>query len=309
MSDLAGARSQKSTNDRFKWRLVRQAFTALEVLGPRLGGWWAERMFFRPTRLSLTERQTALLARGESFFIPVAGRRLRAWRWGDGTRTVLLIHGWSGGAAHFAHFVGPLLEAGFAAVAFDAPAHGASPGRRTSAPEVAAAVRAAVDAVGPVYGLIAHSFAALAATLALRDGLPARRAVFVAPAGDPDVFALRFSERLGLGPATVRALKARSERRLGLRWSELHLPTLARTMSVPLLAFHDHHDSEVPWCHAAEAVAAWPGAELVTTGGLSHGRILRDPGVVARSVAFLRGRDETRTDRSETGKEVTHAFS
>jgi hypothetical protein len=37
----------------------------------------------------------------------------------------------------------------------------------------------------------------------------------------------------------------------------------------------------------AAIAAAWPGAELVTTEGLGHRRILRDPAVVARVTDFL----------------------
>ena len=37
----------------------------------------------------------------------------------------------------------------------------------------------------------------------------------------------------------------------------------------------------------AAITRAWPGAELVTTTGLGHHRIVSDPGVIRQVVAFL----------------------
>jgi pimeloyl-ACP methyl ester carboxylesterase len=50
---------------------------------------------------------------------------------------------------------------------------------------------------------------------------------------------------------------------------------------------HDRDDAEVPVANGEAIAAAWPGAQLVTTGGLGHTRIVHDPQVVARAVAFV----------------------
>jgi pimeloyl-ACP methyl ester carboxylesterase len=56
---------------------------------------------------------------------------------------------------------------------------------------------------------------------------------------------------------------------------------------------HDRDDPEVPLANGEAIAAAWPGARLVTTEGLGHTRIVHDPGVVARGVAFLTGTGAT----------------
>ena len=50
---------------------------------------------------------------------------------------------------------------------------------------------------------------------------------------------------------------------------------------------HDQDDREVPLPHGERLAAAWPGARLVTTTGLGHRRILRDPAVLDAVVAEL----------------------
>jgi pimeloyl-ACP methyl ester carboxylesterase len=77
------------------------------------------------------------------------------------------------------------------------------------------------------------------------------------------------------------------ESRLQIRWEELHIPTLARTMTAAALIVHDRDDPDVPYAHGQEIAAAWPEAELVTTSGLGHRGVLRDSEVIRRTVAFL----------------------
>jgi pimeloyl-ACP methyl ester carboxylesterase len=60
-------------------------------------------------------------------------------------------------------------------------------------------------------------------------------------------------------------------------------------MSAPALVIHDREDRDVPYEHGRQIAAAWPGAQLLTTTGLGHRAILRDPEVVRRTLTFLGG--------------------
>ena len=57
---------------------------------------------------------------------------------------------------------------------------------------------------------------------------------------------------------------------------------------------HDRGDAEIPWQHGAAIARAWRGAEMLITEGLGHRRILRDPDVVAATVAFVAARSAER---------------
>jgi pimeloyl-ACP methyl ester carboxylesterase len=265
---------------------VRLAFGGLQRVTPATAALCAERLFFTPARERTSARARALLASGRRFDVRFGPSGLAAWTWGSGP-AVLLVHGWSSRGAHLGAFVPPLIAAGYSVVAFDAPAHGDSPGRTTTIPQMAAALREVARVVGDVHGLVAHSIGGPVSSLALRDGLRARRVVFLAPAAEPSLFTQRFGERLGLGPLVVRGLRERAERRVGLSFEQLDLRALAPTMTTPLLVLHDREDDEVPWSQGAAIAERWPGARLVTTTGMGHRRILRDPDVVAQAVDFL----------------------
>jgi pimeloyl-ACP methyl ester carboxylesterase len=275
--------SRISTNVRLS--LVRRGLAALSRLAPGLAATAAERLFFTPPR-PRPSRGEALLARARRFDVRGEEGPVAAWQWGRGP-AVVLLHGWGGRAAQLSSFVAPLQERGFSVVAFDAPGHGRSGRGLSSAPQFARALRGVSDAVGGAHAVVAHSLGAAAVALAMRDGLDARRVVFLAPPADPPAWVGPFAARFGLAPAVVERMRERSERRIGRRWEELDVPRLVPPLEAPLLVVHDREDAEVPVWDGARIAAAWPGARLLETTGLGHQRLLRDPEVVARAVAFV----------------------
>ena len=184
-------------------------------------------------------------------------------------------------------FVGPLLDAGRSVALFDAPAHGASSGRIASVPLFAAALRAVASQLGTIRGVVAHSMGAPATAFAALEGLTLDAAVFVGPPRNPAAFFDEFCAALAMGEPLAKAVRERLETRFGARLGEFDLLHWAGRLRLPLLVVHDEDDQEVPW-HSGEAIArAWEGAALLTTSGLGHRRVLRDPEVVARATAFL----------------------
>lgn len=262
------------------------AFRTLQFVSRDQAARVAERLFFTPPRTRLTPEQRDAIERARPFTLRVDGTRIAAWTWGAGP-AVYLVHGWGSRGARLAAFVAPLLAAGYRVVTFDAPGHGASDGRLSSMPQFARTLMAVVEAAGPAAGVITHSMGGSAATLAMHWGLAVPRAVFVAPVADPPAWVARFALMLGMREDTVARMKDRSERRLGLSWDALHVPTMARAMRVPLLVFHDRDDEIVPVTDGEGIARAWPGAQLVRTDGLGHKLVVRAPQVVRGAVGFL----------------------
>jgi pimeloyl-ACP methyl ester carboxylesterase len=253
-------------------------------------------LFRRPPRHQASESEREALDKGERTDLSLDGRPLAIWRWGKGP-AVLLVHGWGSRGSRLASFVTPLTDSGFSVIAFDAPGHGASAGRLSSLPQFISAIQAVARHVGGVEAIVAHSMGGAATTLAIERGLRAGRAVFLAPAADPAGYSERFAATVGLSPAVLARMRRSIERRFGEKWENFDVLSAARTMTAPLLVFHDRDDADVAWTDGAAIASAWPGAELVSTTGLGHRRIVHDPAVVSRAVAFLtRSRAATRAD-------------
>ena len=241
----------------------------------------------------MSHRSRELLETGRPHYIEWSGRRIAAWQWGgDNGQAVYLVHGW-GGSGSLAEFAGPLMARGLRVIAFDAPGHGRSENgpsgwRQSNFLEFSGVLQAAVRAFGPADGLIAHSGCVASTALALRDGLRVGRVAFLASFTDPEHYTGVFASALGIGAGVIDAMRQRAATRLGFRWEDLNVATLAQFMNVPrALIVHDREDVETPWAGAAEIAAAWPSAILVSTSGLGHHKLLRDPEVLRRVVEFL----------------------
>lgn len=273
---------------------IRAAFRALSAASPGLAAKAAGRLWFRIPKPRVGGTAQAFLSTGERFTVDVNGRPVAAWRWGTG-RTVLCMHGWGGHGAQFQSIIHELNLAGIAAVAFDAPSHGASASgalgaRYSTLFEFADALAAIAGRTHDLAGVVAHSGGAAAAAWAMTLDPPLRapKLVFVAPFARPLRYMKLFQETLGLSDAALLRFQADTERQFAFRWQDLEVPDMAARMKTPpLLVVHDREDRETAWQDGADIAAAWPGATLVSTSGLGHNRILRDPDVIARIVGFF----------------------
>jgi pimeloyl-ACP methyl ester carboxylesterase len=281
------ASPQKSTNGRsfVPWPL-RAGLAALSAVSPALAARAGERLFLTPPRPDAPAREREALAAWRRF--EVAGRhgRLAAWRTGVGP-AVVLVHGWGGRGGQLAPFAPALVEAGCSVVTFDAPGHGASPGRIASVVHFADALE---DVARAVHGraAVGHSVGGAALGYALSRGLPLAAGVAVGAPRSPARFLQGFGAALGLDPAALGRVRARVEARVGVAMDALDVARVApRDDAVPLLVLHDRADVEVPFADGEAIADAWPGARLQATDGLGHRRILRDARTIAAAVEFV----------------------
>jgi pimeloyl-ACP methyl ester carboxylesterase len=268
-------------------RVLRPAFRALAWAAPPLAVRAAAALFRTPPRHETSDAERELLASGRRGRLKAAKNEIATWTWGKGP-TILLVHGWGSRGARLGSFVEPLISAGYTVLTFDAPGHGESSGRLSSLPQFVAALVAVAETRDSIHGVIAHSMGGAATSLAMTRGLETGRAVFLAPVSNPAAYTRYFADVLGL-PEQIRAgMEQLFERQFGFRWEEFDVRRGVSSLTTPLLVFHDREDREVAWTDGGESLArAWPGAELVTTRGLGHTRIVHDPDIVRRAVDFL----------------------
>jgi pimeloyl-ACP methyl ester carboxylesterase len=274
---------------------LHTTFRVLEAVAPGPGARWAERIWLTVPKRPWRPRTPVAVSAGEPFSMTVRRSTVQGRVWGEEGPPVYLMHGWGGSAEQLDAFVEPLLAAGYRVVSFDAPGHGessqslAGPGRSTL-PEFSESLRCAVDRFGEAHAVIAHSFGAAAAVLAVLDGLTVGRLIVVAPVSDPIGFSYEFAKMLGFGERIRTGFLKVLEKRVGVSMDKFDIPSRMTSLDVtalpPLLIIHDLGDREVPIAHADRLTALWPGAELDTWTSLGHFRILTDPDVVRKVTAF-----------------------
>jgi pimeloyl-ACP methyl ester carboxylesterase len=214
------------------------------------------------------------------------GFRVLGWSLGDGP-VVLLVHGWSGLADDMSELATGLARAGFRAVSFDLPAHGASPGRRTSLVEWVRVLRSLSEQLGGVQVLIGHSLGAVAVTLALEAGVPAQGAVLLAPPMGPTLFLSRIRRFIGLAESHASGMERRLVARIGRELAYFDVTRAAASLDRPVLILHDPADAEVPWTDGQAVARAWRGSVLEPVPDAGHYRMLAAPAVVRRVVDYV----------------------
>jgi pimeloyl-ACP methyl ester carboxylesterase len=260
-------------------------------VSPRLAGPVAARLWFTPWRIPVSDRaaarQAEWLGGTEPVSFDVEGRRIAGYATGSGP-AVLLVHGWGERGASLGAFVAPLAGAGYRVVGIDLPAHGATAGGQTDGFEIADAIRGVCESIGEVSAVIAHSMGGMTSLLAARDGAPVDALVLIAPPGRLDNALATFQSMFELPDAAVSGLKATIEHRYGADvWDRLSAQAFAADVDVPALIVHDRDDQQVAFGDTEALHASWPGSRLMTTEGLGHGRILRDPEVVQAALSFV----------------------
>ncbi|MHA6669609.1 alpha/beta fold hydrolase [Homoserinimonas sp. A447] len=226
--------------------------------------------------------ERAVIEQATTSTIRVGRSRIAVYTWGTGSRPVLLAHGLQGRAAEFAEIVRELRAQDLTIIAFDAPGHGASSGRKPDIRDFADII----DVLGRKYGtfeaIVAHSFGTAAAALAIRNGTRAHRLVSIGGVAELDYLASSFGRMLELSPHTIAGLRRRIEQRRFRTVPDVWtaLSPITAPLGRPLLVIHDRDDLTVSFDQAEVLVAAHPHAATLFTSGLGHHRVLRDDQVL-----------------------------
>ncbi|WP_186094387.1 alpha/beta fold hydrolase [Burkholderia gladioli] len=210
--------------------------------------------------------------------------------WGKGERTVLLVHGWGADSATMFSFVPKLQKAGFRVAAFDAPAHGVSPGTVTTMTAFKNAVKGAIESLGGVHGIVSHSLGSIASTGAMAelgpdsvDGI----VMLAPPCTLPAVIDRWSGDFLRLAPSVMDAMYAELHRRNGVPPQHWDIGALGRGLRTRIFVMHGPNDKIVPICESENIAAALPHVRFERVEKVGHVRILSDARVIERATQFL----------------------
>lgn len=272
----------------------RVVFRLTELTVPSLANRWVVRLWFTPFRAAGTAKGGTAMSSARVGRLPFArrhhtdstGDHIVAYHWGKGPR-ILLVHGWGGSAAQLSDLVNPLVEAGFSVASFDAPAHGASPGRRTDPFEIGAALKAVEAEYGPFHGIVSHSMGAAVTGLALRDGVSIPAFTAIAPPASFETYPRQFALKTGISRRTLRFLLDYLKSRFGNLNEKFSFFSPQNLGIAPGLIILDRQDREVDFEEASTLAQDWPNTVVKVTDGLGHTRILRDAGVISTVVTYM----------------------
>jgi pimeloyl-ACP methyl ester carboxylesterase len=304
MAQTTSSAARYSTNVRISrpqqwitYHFLRTLWYGMPGLTERL----LETLFFAPKSYALSPEEQQCLAQGRPFAMRVHDKQIRAWQWGHGPG-VLLVHGWNGRGIQFQRYIAPLVQAGYAPIALDGPAHGASQGRSTSYFEFSDTVRAFLRPEHGlnICGIVAHSFGAAAVINSLAHERFCLRVVLLAPALKLRELILHAFKQHGIPPVVYETMIARYEERFGYTLAGDNPHRLLKDLASQVLVIHDQDDPVIAHEDSLTVCQRFSHLTLHTTHGLGHRGVMTDPGVVQRVMEYL-GDARVRTDPSHYG--------
>ncbi|KAA3658216.1 MAG: alpha/beta fold hydrolase [Chloroflexi bacterium] len=268
---------------------IRTGFRFLTALAPELAGKVAFNLFLTPRRRAVSKKSRPIFNEAKHVTIPHGSRQLAAYVWGNEGPTILLVHGWESDASRMRGFIRPLRQQGFRVIAFDAPAHGNSTGKQTNLVDYSGSIHSVVQKLGPVDGIVAHSFGAATTMLMLSrsPNIGVKCVVTIGSPSNPSKMVQIWTSALALKRPIVDRMMQRIVDRVGVPFESLVVETAVSHLTIPGLIFHDKNDSIVPYTEGVAIARSWQSAELVATEGLDHRGALYNSKIINQITLFL----------------------
>lgn len=288
-------------------QLIRLYFSLVGAISPRVAAKKAQEMMETPRLSPPKDREHAVLETARRVAYQFRGEHIQGYHWGnpslqEGSRKVVLIHGWEGHAGNFGNLISMLIENDCTVVAVDAPSHGESAQQPASMFDFGTFVAGFLRQQQPDI-VITHSFGSVATIMALEENraLEIDKLVMIT---SPDRFADRIrqvSDMLNLSPRVEQRLTRRIEDEAGYVVDELNVSDYApRTNVGAALIVHGQKDQLVPIEWSQRIVDKWDKAELIEVADAGHYRILWHEESRRKIEEFLFGASSFSADDSET---------
>lgn len=247
------------------------------------------KIFTTPIKHKAPKREHEMdrIARKETVFIPKIDKSIVVYHYGDSTKKVLLVHGWSGRGTQLVKFAEELISKGYSTISFDAPAHGKSGSSTTLMPEFIASILELENKYGPFEYAIGHSLGGMSLLNSVKQGLKIKKLVTIGSADKIQDILNDFVQKLKLKPDIALKMKNHFEGKFGEPMENYAAHVAAQKVEIPTLIIHDENDYEVPIFCAENIYKHLPNGEFYKTKKLGHRKILGDKDVIQKTMSFI----------------------
>lgn len=271
----------------FLLKVIRWLYPIVESISPGLATKWGIDLFLTPVPFPFSGDEKKAIAKAEQYNIEIKGKKVCVYSWGEGA-VIIFSHGWSGRGTQCWKIMNELVRQGFKVVAFDAPAHGRSDGRKSNLLEFGEAIIYLLEKYKDVYALIGHSLGGVACLYSLTKEYKVEKLITIStPALASDIVD-EFVNQINASKRLIKQLYLYVLNKFNVSLNDLSAAKLAESIPhIPVLLIHDKNDHEVKIKNLYTLKEKIEYASTFITEGLSHTRVLRNDAVIQRIVDFL----------------------
>ncbi len=266
----------------------------IALVSPRKAGEMAVDIFCTPFEGRSNKRKPPpVFLKAEKISFEINGLTIRGFRWlpaHPNGKKILIVHGYNSYAYKFETYILPLQKKGFEVLAFDAPAHGISDGKRINAYLYKNMLLKVDSLYGPLYGMMGHSLGGLAASLAFEE-LPdpeKRKLVLIAPATETERAINNFFHILPVEEKVRETFRQVISEIANRPISYFSVSRVIKKITSPVLWVHDKHDPICPFEDVKPLLSAdLPNVQFHITEHLGHSKVYKDDKVCDEILQFF----------------------
>lgn len=246
------------------------------------------RLFCYPFRGQIKSYQRSFFDSAEQNEIVHGGHRIKTYRWNEGTKKILFLHGWQSHSFRWKNYVEALQGSDYTLYALDAPGHGLSGGNFLTVPLYSEVIEKYIHQIGGVDAIVSHSLGSFTAlyTLHRLPLLPVNKLVLLASPGEATEFISFYQKTLSLSSRAIANIKDHFKTVIEEPVEFFSASKFAQSLSIPGLIIHDEADDETSFEHSVAIHRAWKKSTLQITKGLTHN--LKSSTVVEAVIDFVR---------------------
>lgn len=203
--------------------------------------------------------------------LEIAGHSVQLYRWKGNRERVLLMHGWESNSFRWRNLIKTLRDHDFDVLAFDAPAHGYSSGKRLHVPLYAEVTRYVLDNFDPKLA-VAHSVGGMTIQYVhhVNPESSLEKIITIGAPAEFEQFMDHYQGILKFNDKVRGAMNHRLKEWFGYYFDEFSSAIFAKKNTKKGLLFHDEDDLQVPVEASKKVHKNWKGSNLILTKGLGH---------------------------------------
>lgn len=262
----------------------------LQAISSKLTVLFAAKLFTTPIKHKIPKREYLMDQNStqNTVFIPSIQKEIVLYHYGNSTKKVLLVHGWSGRGTQLVKIADEMLKLGYMTLSFDAPAHGKSKGNSSIMTEFIASILEIDKQYGPFEFAIGHSLGGMSVLNAIKQNLQVKKAVIIGSGDIIQDIIDDFIGKLKLKPEYGVKLKDHFEAKFGGKMNDYSAYKAAEKTEIPVLIVHDKDDDDVSVKAAYHIQKHLKNSEIMITEDLGHRKILGDDTVIQKIIEFVK---------------------
>ncbi len=247
-------------------------FNSLALVSPKTAAKKGFDLFCNPMSKALKPYQTTFLETGKAAVLDYEGIKIQTYKWGNGSKKVLLIHGWASHSFRWKAHIEYLIKNDFTVHAFDAPAHGLSSGKMLHLILYSEVIGFFIEKHRGIEHVITHSMGGFAIVYWLFQNKEnnLKKVVLMGAPGEATDFFNYYKRTLGLTDRTLKILTDEFAKLLGYGPSYFSASAFVKELRTQGLIIHDKEDKESSYENSVKLNKHWKNSELILTQGLGH---------------------------------------